>query len=955
MPVSPTDRSHESVINDALATLFRERAGLIASSETLHIGVRPDIIVRTPDGPVIVEVELEPARTLEADALSRLGTEIDGRKVQVTFAVAIPDVIRTVPQQHLQARLTTINMRWQEWRSDGTSGPRIAGSFANLARSVQQAAAPTADLEEAVATLDEGARRAGARLYGSPGTLARVAAVFDSPPGDEPANMGALVIINAMVFHERLASINPDVLPLEATRDRGRISKVILIRAWDAILDDDYWPIFQMARDIASKLSDMESSDVLDECAQTAERLLAMGIVGRHDLAGRIFNRLVSDRKFLAAFYTSIPAATLLAGLALLPDRWPQVDWASVEELRKFRVIDPACGTGTLLMASHRQIVDNHRSASGDEASMIELHKALMEEIICGADVVQAAIHVTAATLAAMSPAIKFSQMNLHTLKLGVDQSGAIWLGSLDWLMASQVQSFFSTTGEQVGAKSGITGALVPRPIVDLVISNPPYTRRGSDAGHEEAIARIFAIPEGDVHTQSKIAKRTSELLRGTPANQMAGHGTSFTVLADRLVKPGGRIALVLPVTSLAGETWTEVRAMLSSRYQVEFIVSSHDPELRSMSYDTDIAEVLLIARRLQEGETPPKRGIFVNLWRAPRLVTDALALLNGVDVTAQGAIHRSDGPPVGGVPLMIGGDQWGEILDAPVDNGPWTGARWKRAVVAQYAAALRRGELWSKDGTNVVARIKMARLGDLMSVGPSHRQIRGDLGPFEAYHGYDSLAQFPAVWRQQESIHRHLMIDPNAHLVPKPGRSHSSVWSSSGTLHLTPDIRYNSQRVTAVRTREDALALSAWFTMIVNPSPSVDKTRYEIACVLWANSTFGLILHADHAQQAQQGRGRGSREMLEELPIPDLRALEKWQLEAAEAIWRDFANREFESFHRCAIDPARIELDRRAVREMLGLDAPAEDTVKRLRLLLASEPSIHGAKKPVLPAVEDF
>lgn len=91
---------------------------------------------------------------------------------------------------------------------------------------------------------------------------------------------------------------------MEATRERGHISKPILIRTWDAILDDDYWPIFQMARDVASKLSDMESSDVLDICARTAESLLAMGIVGRHDLAGRIFNRLVSDRKFLAAFYT---------------------------------------------------------------------------------------------------------------------------------------------------------------------------------------------------------------------------------------------------------------------------------------------------------------------------------------------------------------------------------------------------------------------------------------------------------------------------------------------------------------------------------------------------------------------------------------------------------------------------------------------------------------------------
>lgn len=955
MPILPVDRSHESVINDALATLFRERAGLVASSETLHVGMRPDIIVRIPDGPVIIEVELEPARTLDADALSRLGTEIDGRKVQVAFAVAIPEVIRTVPQEHLQARLTAINMRWQEWRSDGTSGPKIGGSFAALAQSVRQATGPAAELEEAVTTLDEGARRAGARLYGSPGTLARVASIFGSPPGDEPANMGALIIINAIVFQERLASINPDILPLEKTRDRGRISKTRLISAWNAILEIDYWPIFQMAREVVSNLSDVEASDVLEECARTAEKLLATGTVGRHDLAGRIFNRLVSERKFLAAFYTRIPAATLLAGLALLPNRWPNLDWTNVEELRKLRIIDPACGTGTLLMASYRQIIENHRAASGDRAYITELHKALMEEVICGADVVQAAIHITAATLAAMSPAIAFSQMNLHTLKLGVDQTGAVWLGSLDWLVASQVQSFFSTTSEQVGAKSGVTGSLVPRPNVDLVISNPPYTRRGSDGGHEEAIARIFAIPEGDTQSQSRIAKRTSELLRGTPANQMAGHGTSFTVLADRLVKPGGRIALVLPATALAGEAWSEVRAMLSSGYQIEFVVSSHDPEMRSMSYDTDIAEVLLVARRLKETEAATKRGVFVNLWRAPMLVTDALAILNGVDVTAQSAIHRGDGPPVGGVPLIIGGDQWGELLDAPVDNGPWTGARWKRSLVTQFACALRRGELWSNDGTRVVTRIKMARLGDMLAVGPQDRQIRGDLGVFDSYHGWDRSDQFPAIWRHQESIHKCLRAEPNARLTPQPRRDYSSVWAQAGMLHFTRDIRYDSQRVTAVRTRERALGIRAWFTLIVPATDDVERTRREIACALWANSTLGLLLHADHANQAMQGRGTGSKAMLEDLTTLEIRSLDTWQLEAAEAIWRDLADREFESFHRCAVDPARIELDGRVVRDMLGLENGAEETVKSLRFLLASEPSIHGSKKPELPTGENY
>jgi len=289
------------------------------------------------------------------------------------------------------------------------------------------------------------------------------------------------------------------------------------------------------------------------------------------------------------------------------------------------------------------------------------------------------------------------------------------------------------------------------------------------------------------------------------------------------------------------------------------------------------------------------------------------------------------------------------------VDDGPWTGARWKRAVVAQYAAALRHGELWSKDGTHVLTRIKMARLAEMLSVGPQHRQIRGVLGVFDAYNGWDASDQYPAIWRHQESIHKFIRAEPNAHLIPQSGHNYAPVWAQSGTLHFTQDIRYDSQRVAAVRTRQRSLGIRAWYTMSFSVANETEKTRREIACVLWANSTLGLLLHADHANQAMQGRGTGSKGMLESLPILDINALATWQLEAAEAIWRDFTNREFESFHRCAIDTVRIELDRRVVREMLGLDGEAEDVVKRLRLLLASEPSIHGAKKPVLPEVEDF
>ena len=950
MTTSPTkDRSHESIINDTLARLLRERSGLSTAAETLQDGKRPDIIAHLSEGPVILETEFEPARTVEADALSRLGISIDGQRVQNVFAVTVPARLRTTNQRHLFQRLATATLAWQEWRIDGTSGPRLTGSAVELGNAVARSTPPAGNLDEAVDALDEGVRWAGSRLYSSPGTVARVSKIFGAEPSDEVANMAALVIINAMVFQERLASGEAAYQSTSAARVNGMFSRIKLLQMWDHILSIDYYPIFSMARDVVQELSEVEAAEVLAECAKTAATLLGMGAVGRHDLAGRIFNRLISERKLLAAFYTSIPASTLLAGLALSPDRWQQVQWDSAEGISKLRVVDPACGTGTLLMAAYRQIVQNHSAAAPAGSDNPLLHQVLVEQVINGADVVQAAIHLTAATLAAMSPLVRFEQMQLHTLRLGKDSSDQIRLGSLDWLEAPEIQSFFSATEEQIGATSG-TGSVVQQPIVDLVISNPPFTRRGSDGGKEQSISRVFSIPEGDRESQQAIAKRTSALLKGTPANQMAGHASSFTVLADRLVKRGGRIALVLPVTALSGESWRDIREMLSTRYEIEYVVSSHDPNLRSMSYDTGIAEALLVARRLTDGEQPSGRGRFVNLWRAPYQETDALALIRAVNAAASTPVLRSDGPPVGGSPLIVGGEQWGEIADGPVGQGPWTTARWMRALTGQFAEALVRGELWTADGIGLAGHLPVTRIIEECAIGPDHRSIRGSHGVFDGYHGWNDQAQFPALWSLDSTIHNSMTAESNAWLVPQPQRDHGPIWSQSGSLQIAPTVRYTSQPIMAVRTPFRTLGVNTWFTLRVQENDPVASSRREIALALWCNSTLGILLQANHANAVQQGRGIGNKGMLETLTTLDVRKLEAWQLEEAQAIWRDFSDRKFQSFHRCAIDPARVELDERLLRDMLGLNDAAVATVCRLRTLLATDPSIHGSKKPELP-----
>ena len=947
--VTNSNRNHESIVNDTLARILREQLGLSAAAETLHDGKRPDIIVDLPEGPVILETEFDPALTVEADALARLGMEINGQKVQNVFAVTVPGRLRSTSQQHLYDRMTGAKLAWQEWRIDGTAGPTFSGTAAELGDMIRRITPPAGGLDEAVDALDEGARRAGAQLYSSPGTLGRVSQIFGAEPSRDVANMAALVIINAMIFQERLASNETAFQPVGRAMQSGHFSRMKLLQTWEQILDIDYYPIFSMARDVVQEFSDVEAAAVLGECAATAAALLGMGAVGRHDLAGRIFNRLISERKLLAAYYTSIPTSSLLAGLALSKDRWSHVDWNNIEELSQLSVVDPACGTGTLLMAAYRQFVQNCSVATSDNSRNL-LHQALVENVVIGADVVQAAIHLTAATLAAMSPTVRFEQMQLHTLRLGRDLSKKIWLGSLDWLEAPETQSFFSTTVEQIGAASG-EGGIIVRPTADLVISNPPFTRRGSDGGKEESISRVFSIPEGDKQSQKAISKRTSALLKDTPANQMAGHASSFTVLADRIVKPGGRVALVLPVTALFGESWSEIREMLSSKYEIEFVVSSHDPDLLSMSYDTSIAEALLIARKLTKAETPTGRGVFVNLWRAPYQETDALALVRAVSAAASTSLLRADGPPVGGNPLIVGGEQWGEVADGPVGGKSWTAARWKRTLLAQFATALEKGELRTEDGSQVAGHVPVAAMRDVCNVGPQHRQIKGSLGVFEAYHGWNEQAQFPAIWKLNSSIHQGLLAEPNAWLVPKPDRDHIPIWSQSGTLQITVDVRYTSQPVMAVRTDLRALGVRAWHTLTSHGTDPVVNSRLETALALWCNSTLGLLLHANHSNRSQEGRGQGNKGMLESLVALDVRKLKSWQQQAAQAIWQDFTDRKFQPFYQCAVDPVRIELDERIVRDLLGLGDDAVAAVARLRSLLAEAPSIRGSKEPELPS----
>ena len=204
------------------------------------------------------------------------------------------------------------------------------------------------------------------------------------------------------------------------------------------------------------------------------------GVTRSHDLTGVVFQKLIADRQFLATYYTRPEAAALLAALAL-PDNMPPggAEWEDEETLASAQVGDFACGTGTLLSMAYQRISLLHELHGGDPR---KLHGPMMRHGLVGLDVLNIAVHLTAAMLASSHPDTPFDGECLLTMPFGEQGNNNVAIGSLD-LLAKTVQPSLLDAAVAISA-----GGRAPEEVRDLlsrvgherfdvVIMNPPFTR----------------------------------------------------------------------------------------------------------------------------------------------------------------------------------------------------------------------------------------------------------------------------------------------------------------------------------------------------------------------------------------------------------------------------------------------------------------------------------------------
>ena len=759
----------EEGANVLLAQLLRDR-GVSARAERRSRKGAPDIRVELRSGDrIILECKWEgSAGLLESQLDERLN---DFPEAVGLMGVLYPGRIRDAEDTQAELQAAT-DLQWWLQGSRGAATPQRrvrTGSVAELADQLR-----TLPLElEGVDRVAAAAGAVGYALEQAAGQLSRHARI-SRRVADIIANtdqekdraaalrIGCLVLFNALAFQDRLAAANEDVPTVNESLESGIPG---LRDAWRDICDNiDYVPVFQLAADILHVLGDGPDEVRMPVISPLVKAVEDTRKLEGHDLSGRLFHTLLTDAKFTGAYYTSVPAATLLSRL-VFQDWPPHVDWADHEFPASLNVADLACGTGTLLMAVAAEVERRHTDAGGENAA--ELHKAMVEQALHGYDVQLSAVHFAATSLAMLNPDIQFDRMNLYVMQLGAEGSD-VSLGSLDFLGEDQAAVQFALSAEETGVatrdvervsgggtrgvEEGVTATL---PDLDLAIMNPPFTR--SVGGN----LLFGSLPSTD---RRKLQKELSLRLKTRQASATAGLGAAFVAAASPKMRPGeGRLALVLPATVCTGPSWKQTRALIERDFALDVVVTSHDPTRWNFSDSTDLSEALLIAtRRPRDDNRKEHRTVFVNLWRNPDGVLDAHRMAQAI-TTAEPAKLEDTGAAL----LEVDGQHVGDFVSIPESKligGKWSGVQFARADLIRSAVRLLiDGEVWAP-GEGKTTKIPLCRLRNLGSVGPDRRDV------WDGFERTDAVTAYPMVENHDTEQRRRLLTEPDKYLAPLPG-----------------------------------------------------------------------------------------------------------------------------------------------------------------------------------------
>ena len=898
----------EDFTNRSLALLLKEQ-GLDADYEQRAGRKKIDVVIQVEGLRVVLEAETGHQR--RAQAIKEADDRLRQSLATLAFALYYPNGVteENLPQQTLNWTLRT--------KAGEPDAQWTSGDISQLTQAIRQAPRSLGDTDKAAQLLSISLDVAVQRL--TPKTRADLARILDLPPSKagtgQPsdrymvaAKRGMLVVATAMLFHRRLQDHLPILRPAGYDGPWPPSSATICLEqeevigahreAWRGILAVDYRPVFETARAALGAIStDPDTNQAVRALGETVAQVSGLVAGLRHDLLGRIFHRVLDTAQYDGSFYTSTAAAVLLASLAI---RTEEADWSSPNAVAALRICDPACGTGTLLMAAAERIRDLRTDAGKtDPADQEALDLLLVEDVLWGYDINLSATHMAASTLGMLSPTTQFNRMNIHRTLMGVF-GGIPYLGSLDFLAGQPRLAAWPSLTQQVDTHNDSSGddsaAMEMPPPMDLVIMNPPFTRdslRHDQFNQKEELA---------------IKNREKEVMAGQPYREAArlhSSGGAFTVLGERLLKKDvGTLALILPSVVPTAPGNLEVRRYLAQRFHIDTIVSSHDPERIFFSENTSIGEVLLICRRWASLDPKPPTRL-INLAINPSTPVEALDLVARIE-------NADDGQETPGFTVQ-------HIEPDRIQKGDWSAVNFLSPFLVNSWRRL------SEKNTGV---IPMVPLSQLAQVGPEGRRIRDSYN----HSNLPTESGRRALWYHKTNVTQSMAANPDVYIEPKEDKKNlaDSYWEQRSSMLLPHRMRLNLARVAAVKLPEQVVG-SIWVPC------NMHNPELANALCTYLNSSPGLLSLIGSKDNRIPSYPSFSLDTLRSLPVPDLATLSPERLGLLENQFNKLQHEILQPFPKMGDDPIRRQIDE-AVTQALGLDPEWVQTISRE---LAHEPSV--------------
>ena len=731
--------------------------------------------------------------------------------------------------------------------------------------------------------------------------------------------IASLLLMNAAMLHERIAAGGwlTDISGMDEIKNTPDVIDE-LHSQWNRITRHDFRPVIEPAIEIIEAVRKEGRRTGLNRAlrhlAGEAERIAESYADLGTDHAGPLFNRVMGNQASDGAYFTRPPAAALLARLTL-DAAGRDADWTAEATWREHRIVDLACGSGTLIAAVLADMKRRAGDQGADGQGQAALQKLAVEEVIAGLDFNEVSLQLAAAQLTAGNSDVAYRKMQLHRMPYG-PVGDRVKVGSLELLAQSPIvprseqmdlgdASLDSVQMQMTADDPLLENAVDAARNVRIVVMNPPFTNRTKMG---EKFRR---------EVQGSMRRKADDLEKRLIAADPQIEGfvdknsirPLFVALADKCLDPeDGLLAMINPTIVLTATSGRQERVVLARRFHIQTLITCHQPGQINFSQNTAINETMIIARR-HEGPRPPTR--IVSLDRFPLDEREAAELHQCLSDCTSGLLP----------------DGWGEVSEWPaerIETGDWSAAVFRSPNLAEAA-------------------VRVANDDRLLPF------IDQEIVPSAVLHGggravrkcsASTPGSFPVLYSKGAESQTRIRAVPDTYLVStkktksvglfggRKGQHTEKLLQSAGHLLVSAGLRTSTGRLTAVASDVKYIGLS-W-----QPVPSITFRQAKAAAV-FLNSTAGRL-------QLMQNPGKAldfpkyNPGAYEKIRIPDLN--NDKTMSALALCWDRTRDMDVPQYRDGECEVRRLWDE--AVAKALGWDP---DWLAKVRMLLHDEPHVRG------------